>query len=41
MNARTPRTIRNPMRRTFKLVLQYDGTEYVGWQRQERGESIQ
>lgn len=29
------------MARTFKLVLQYDGTEYVGWQRQERGESVQ
>ena len=29
------------MARTFKLVLQYDGTEYVGWQRQARGESVQ
>lgn len=29
------------MSRTFKLVLQYDGTDYVGWQRQTRGESIQ
>jgi tRNA pseudouridine38-40 synthase len=29
------------MSRTFKLVLQYDGTEYVGWQRQPHGESIQ
>jgi tRNA pseudouridine38-40 synthase len=29
------------MARTFRMVLQYDGTGYVGWQRQERGESIQ
>jgi tRNA pseudouridine38-40 synthase len=29
------------MTRTFRMVLQYDGTGYVGWQRQERGESIQ
>jgi tRNA pseudouridine38-40 synthase len=29
------------MMRTFRMVLQYDGTGYVGWQRQERGESIQ
>ena len=27
--------------RTIKLTLQYDGTEFVGWQRQEQGESIQ
>lgn len=27
--------------RTIKLVLQYDGTGFVGWQRQESGESIQ
>jgi tRNA pseudouridine38-40 synthase len=27
--------------RTFKLVLQYDGTDYVGWQRQAEGTSIQ
>jgi tRNA pseudouridine38-40 synthase len=27
--------------RTVKLTLQYDGTDYVGWQRQESGESIQ
>jgi len=27
--------------RTFKLVLQYDGTGYVGWQRQQAGASIQ
>jgi tRNA pseudouridine38-40 synthase len=27
--------------RTFKLVLQYDGTDYVGWQRQAEGISIQ
>jgi tRNA pseudouridine38-40 synthase len=29
------------MTRTFRMVLQYDGTGYIGWQRQERGESIQ
>jgi tRNA pseudouridine38-40 synthase len=29
------------MRRTFKLVLAYDGTEFVGWQRQAEGVSIQ
>lgn len=27
--------------RTLKLTLQYDGTAYVGWQRQESGTSIQ
>jgi tRNA pseudouridine38-40 synthase len=27
--------------RTFKLLLQYDGTDYVGWQRQAEGTSIQ
>jgi tRNA pseudouridine38-40 synthase len=27
--------------RTIKLTLQYDGTDYVGWQRQENGASIQ
>jgi len=27
--------------RTLKLTVQYDGTAYVGWQRQETGESIQ
>src|SRR5262245_57369295 len=26
---------------TFKIVLAYDGTDYVGWQRQARGTSIQ
>jgi tRNA pseudouridine38-40 synthase len=29
------------MSRTFKLTLQYDGTEFVGWQRQAAGVSIQ
>jgi tRNA pseudouridine38-40 synthase len=29
------------MPRTFKLTLQYDGTDYVGWQRQAEGVSIQ
>jgi tRNA pseudouridine38-40 synthase len=27
--------------RTLKLTLQYDGTQYVGWQRQAEGASIQ
>ena len=27
--------------RTIKLTLAYDGTDYVGWQRQARGRSIQ
>jgi tRNA pseudouridine38-40 synthase len=27
--------------RTFKIILQYDGTDYVGWQRQAEGASIQ
>ena len=27
--------------RTLRLLLQYDGTEYVGWQRQAEGTSIQ
>jgi tRNA pseudouridine38-40 synthase len=27
--------------RTLKLTLQYDGTQYVGWQRQAEGTSIQ
>src|SRR6266852_2403895 len=26
---------------TFKIVLAYDGTDYVGWQRQANGVSIQ
>ena len=29
------------MHRTLKLTLQYDGTDYVGWQRQAEGVSIQ
>jgi tRNA pseudouridine38-40 synthase len=29
------------MPRTLKLTLQYDGTDYVGWQRQPNGVSIQ
>lgn len=29
------------MARTFKLTLQYDGTGFVGWQRQASGTSIQ
>ena len=29
------------MIRTLKLTLQYDGTDYVGWQRQAEGTSIQ
>ena len=27
--------------RTLKLTLQYDGTDYVGWQRQPSGIAIQ
>ena len=27
--------------RTIKLTIAYDGTEYVGWQRQDTGPSIQ
>src|SRR4051812_5385299 len=27
--------------RNFKLTIQYDGTSYVGWQRQQTGTSIQ
>lgn len=27
--------------RNLKLVIEYDGTEFVGWQSQERGDSIQ
>ena len=29
------------MRRTLKITLAYDGTRFVGWQRQAEGESIQ
>jgi tRNA pseudouridine38-40 synthase len=29
------------MMRTIKLVVQYDGTGYVGWQRQSQGVSVQ
>jgi tRNA pseudouridine38-40 synthase len=29
------------MPRTLKLTLQYDGTDYVGWQRQSNGVSVQ
>ena len=25
----------------YKIILEYDGTNYVGWQRQENGSSIQ
>lgn len=27
--------------RTIKLVIQYDGSDFVGWQRQGKGESVQ
>lgn len=27
--------------RNIKLILEYDGTNYVGWQRQENGKSVQ
>ena len=27
--------------RTIRLLIQYDGTDFVGWQRQDRGRSIQ
>lgn len=30
-----------PVQRTLKLTLQYDGTDYVGWQRQASGTSVQ
>ena len=29
------------MKPTFKIILAYDGTNYVGWQRQAAGSSIQ
>ncbi|MCJ8502976.1 tRNA pseudouridine(38-40) synthase TruA [Desulfatitalea alkaliphila] len=29
------------MDRTFKLVIEYDGTDYCGWQRQPNGRTIQ
>jgi tRNA pseudouridine38-40 synthase len=29
------------MARTLKITLSYDGTRYVGWQRQARGDSVQ
>ena len=25
----------------FKIIIEYDGTDYVGWQRQDQGLSIQ
>src|SRR5580765_243047 len=28
-------------KRTLKMTIQYEGTHYVGWQRQAKGESIQ
>jgi tRNA pseudouridine38-40 synthase len=31
----------NPAMPTFKVTLAYDGTDFVGWQRQPSGESIQ
>ena len=31
---------RKPSMRTLKLTLAYDGTDYVGWQRQPSGISI-
>ena len=36
----TPKA-QSPMTRTLKLTLAYDGTSYVGWQRQAEGVSIQ
>ena len=33
--------LRTAAMRTIKLILAYDGTDYVGWQRQARGRSIQ
>jgi len=35
------RQARESCLRTFKLLVQYDGTDYVGWQRQAAGASIQ
>jgi tRNA pseudouridine38-40 synthase len=32
---------RQPVQRILKLTLQYDGTDFVGWQRQASGTSIQ
>jgi tRNA pseudouridine38-40 synthase len=31
----------NPAMATFKITLAYDGTNYIGWQRQATGQSIQ
>ena len=31
----------NPAMTTFKITLAYDGTDFVGWQRQANGVSIQ
>ena len=25
----------------YKIIIEYDGTNYVGWQKQENGNSIQ
>jgi tRNA pseudouridine38-40 synthase len=36
-----PGLIHNPSVRTLKITLAYDGTAYVGWQRQAAGASIQ
>lgn len=29
------------MRKNFKVILEYDGTNFVGWQRQKNGRSVQ
>ena len=29
------------MKRNLKLVIEYDGTDFVGWQRQSNGRSVQ
>ncbi|MHA1544696.1 MAG: tRNA pseudouridine(38-40) synthase TruA, partial [Alphaproteobacteria bacterium] len=29
------------MTRRFKIIIEYDGTNYVGWQAQDNGPSVQ
>lgn len=38
---RNDRTIERPTYRTIKLIIEYDGTNYCGWQTQKNGISIQ